>query len=168
MTALTVQEFNGLPVEQARQVLAQYCSSLAWAHRIADSRPYAGRRELLERAESDFARLTDAELVDALSAHPRIGEQPTGDGAEAAASRREQAAVTDADDAVRRQLQSANRAYEQRFDRVFLIRAAGRGPEEILAELHRRLDNDPDTERAEVLGQLGQITRLRLEEAIRT
>ena len=167
MAALTVQEFNGLPVEQARRVLAQSCASSAWVQRIADSRPYAGRRELLERAEADLARLTDAELADALSAHPRIGEQPAGDGAEAAASRREQAAVTDADDGVRQRLRAANRAYEQRFDRVFLIRAAGRGPEEILGELSRRLANDPDTERAEVLGQLGQITRLRLEGVIR-
>ena len=54
-------------------------------------------------------------------------------------------------------------AYEQRFDRVFLVRAAGRTPVELLAELERRLGNDPDTESQEVVEQLAQITRLRVE-----
>ena len=44
-------------------------------------------------------------------------------------------------------LAEGNREYEKRFDRVFLIRAAGRSSAEILAELHRRLGNDDETER---------------------
>ena len=45
---------------------------------------------------------------------------------------------------------------------MFLIRAAGRSPEEMLAELRRRLDNDAEAERAEVTEQLAQITGLRV------
>ena len=62
--------------------------------------------------------------------------------------------------------QAGNAAYEQRFDRVFLIRAAGRSAEEILAELDRRLENDDATERAETVDNLRQITALRLEQAL--
>ena len=36
---------------------------------------------------------------------------------------------------LRRRLEAGNRAYEERFDRVFLIRAAGRTGPEILAQL---------------------------------
>jgi 2-oxo-4-hydroxy-4-carboxy-5-ureidoimidazoline decarboxylase len=68
-----------------------------------------------------------------------------------------------ADDDVRAALVEGNRAYEQRFGHVFLIRAAGRSPEEMLAELRRRLANDEATERAEVTEQLAQITGLRVE-----
>ena len=68
----------------------------------------------------------------------------------------------DADAAVRAALLEGNRAYEERFDHVFLIRAAGRGPEEMLAELRRRLANDEAAERAEVTEQLAQITALRV------
>jgi 2-oxo-4-hydroxy-4-carboxy-5-ureidoimidazoline decarboxylase len=68
---------------------------------------------------------------------------------------------TAADD-VRAAILAGNRAYEERFDQVFLIRAAGRTPEEILAELQRRLGNEPDAERAEVTEQLAQITGLRV------
>ena len=59
-----------------------------------------------------------------------------------------------------------NRAYEERFDRVFLIRAAGRDGDEILAELERRLGNDDATERAETVDQLLQIALLRLEQVL--
>jgi 2-oxo-4-hydroxy-4-carboxy-5-ureidoimidazoline decarboxylase len=70
--------------------------------------------------------------------------------------------VQEADAGTRTALLEGNRAYEARFDRVFLVRAAGREPAELLAELHRRLGNDEATERAEVTEQLAQITELRL------
>jgi multidrug resistance efflux pump len=50
------------------------------------------------------------------------------------------------------------------FDRVFLIRAAGRDSHEILAELERRLGNDDAAERAETVRQLGEIMLLRLRQ----
>ncbi len=71
-----------------------------------------------------------------------------------------------ADDAVRAALLAGNRAYEARFGHVYLIRAAGRSPAEMLAALQRRLGNDPDTERGEVTRQLAEITRLRVERLV--
>ena len=54
-------------------------------------------------------------------------------------SRAEQAGVDPSDAAVAAALAEGNRAYEQRFGRVFLIRAAGRSATEILAALTERL-----------------------------
>ena len=59
--------------------------------------------------------------------------------------------MTDAAAGVTAAIAAGNAAYEQRFGRVFLIRAAGRSPEQILAELQRRLRNDDETEAAEAL-----------------
>jgi 2-oxo-4-hydroxy-4-carboxy-5-ureidoimidazoline decarboxylase len=70
--------------------------------------------------------------------------------------------MSDADAEVRAALVDGNRAYEERFGHVFLIRAAGRSPEEMLAELRRRLANDEAVERAEATEQLAQITALRV------
>ncbi|HEV7949033.1 MAG TPA: 2-oxo-4-hydroxy-4-carboxy-5-ureidoimidazoline decarboxylase, partial [Glaciihabitans sp.] len=53
-------------------------------------------------------------------------------------------------------------AYEARFGRVFLIRAAGRSRAEILSELTRRLELDDETELAIVGEQLRDIALLRL------
>ena len=46
---------------------------------------------------------------------------------------------------------------------MFLIRAAGRDAEEILAELDRRLTNADAAERAETVDNLRQIALLRLK-----
>ena len=69
-----------------------------------------------------------------------------------------------ADAEVAQALAVGNAAYEARFDRVFLIRAAGRSAPEILAELDRRLGNDDDTEREETVTQLREIALLRLRQ----
>jgi OHCU decarboxylase len=73
-----------------------------------------------------------AELEQALSAHPRIGEKPAGQQAHAALSRQEQSAVNVDDMQLAEALRMGNARYEARFGRVFLIRAKGRSGEEIL------------------------------------
>ena len=81
-------------------------------------------------------------------------------------STREQSGV-DRDDAdLLRRLEAANRAYEERFDRVFIIRAAGLSGQDVLGELARRLENRPEAERAETVEQLTQIALLRLRAAL--
>src|SRR5690606_19417888 len=100
--------------------------------------------------------------VDALSAHPRIGERLAQAGREADWSRAEQAGMGDADDALRAEIAAANQAYEQRFGHVFLICATGRSAEQMLAAARQRLNNDLDTERRVVRDELRAITRLRL------
>lgn len=126
-------------------------------------RPYPSAKALFEAADAAIRNLRPADVEEALATHPRIGDRAEGESTDARWSRQEQASVADADREIREQLQAGNLTYEQRFGHVFLIRAAGRTPAEMLAELHRRLGNDPDTERREVVEPLRQITRLRLE-----
>ena len=121
------------------------------------------RFNALDAADAACRHLTEADVAEALDAHPRIGDRAEGESTDAQFSRAEQASVADVDASTREQLRAGNLAYEERFGRVFLIRAAGRSPAEMLAELRRRLGNDPDTERREVADQLCQITRLRVE-----
>ena len=105
-------------------------------------------------------------LTQALSAHPRIGEKPTGEQAHAALSRQEQGNVNDRDTQLAQALKAGNARYEARFGRVFLIRAKGRSGEAILAALSRRLQNSERDEVQEALAQLREITLLRLEGVI--
>jgi len=72
---------------------------------------------------------------------------------------------TAADDVTAR-IAEGNAAYEERFGRVFLIRAAGRTPDEILAALERRLAGDDDAEAAEASVQLAEIALLRLRDSL--
>jgi 2-oxo-4-hydroxy-4-carboxy-5-ureidoimidazoline decarboxylase len=157
-----LDRFNAEPAEAVRAALHACNAAPSFAATVAAGRPYPSADALVARAEEVSRALPWAEVTAALAAHPRIGDRVEGASAEAAASRREQSAMGTAADDVRSAILAGNRAYEQRFDQVFLIRAAGRSPEEILAELERRLGNDPDDERAEVTEQLAQITGLRV------
>jgi len=77
-------------------------------------------------------------------------------------ARAERLAVQALAEAVRAR-EEANRAYEERFGYAFLIRAAGRSAEEMLARLRDRLGNDDATERQNVADELRQIALLRLD-----
>jgi 2-oxo-4-hydroxy-4-carboxy-5-ureidoimidazoline decarboxylase len=155
--------FNALATEAAEEELRACCASRAWARGVAAARPYRNRAALLDRADEVLARLGWKDIHEALDAHPRIGERPTGGARDAVWSRREQSAVDNVDAATRLALDEANRAYEERFGHVFLIFATGHTDTEMLAAAQERLNNDETTERDVVRGQLRQITLLRLE-----
>lgn len=159
---MDLAEFNRLPADEARNVLRPCLDVDRWIDAVIDSRPLADF-DAAEAASRSAAPLTTAEIDAAMSHHPRIGEKAKGEGAEAAHSTREQAGLGALEADVQSQLAAGNSAYEARFDRVFLIRAAGRTPEEVLSELQRRMDNTEEDENAEVGEQLIQIAELRLE-----
>jgi 2-oxo-4-hydroxy-4-carboxy-5-ureidoimidazoline decarboxylase len=157
----TITEFDTMPEDDAMAVLLECCESLSWARSVAAARPYGSRSALLDDAGDAAGRLTGTDLDDALAGHPRIGER-----ADNASSRREQAAVTTADADLLERIAAGNRAYEEKFGHVYLVRAAGRSASELLTILEHRLGNDPQTEQREVRCALADITRLRLERLI--
>jgi 2-oxo-4-hydroxy-4-carboxy-5-ureidoimidazoline decarboxylase len=159
----SLDEFNDAPPDAVVEALHACNAAPRFAAEVVAGRPYPDVEALVARAEQVARSLSWDEVSVALAAHPRIGDQVEGSSSEAEASRREQSAVSAADDATRAALVDGNTQYEERFDHVFLIRAAGRAPEEMLAELRRRLGNDADTERREATEQLAQITALRVE-----
>ncbi len=159
----SVEGFNALDGPEAAARAASCLSVPRWVEAVVSGRPYSGWAALSEKATAAATDLTDAELEGALARHPRIGERAGGQH-DAAFSAQEQSGVDPADTGTTARLAAGNVAYEQRFDRVFLIRAAGRSSEEILAELERRLANDDRTERGETVTQLREIALRRLRE----
>jgi 2-oxo-4-hydroxy-4-carboxy-5-ureidoimidazoline decarboxylase len=158
-----LDELNALPATAARARLAAVCASPAWVDAVLAARPYGNRETLRDTAARTLAGLDWTEVRTALDAHPRIGQRPAGEDREAAWSRREQAGMAAAPDAVRAELAEANRAYEERFGHVFLIFATGRTDREMLAAARDRLGHDDETERGVVRGELARIVALRLE-----
>ncbi|WP_091701639.1 2-oxo-4-hydroxy-4-carboxy-5-ureidoimidazoline decarboxylase [Microbacterium sp. cf046] len=163
---MLLDEFNVADAADAASVVAVWAAIPEWVDAVVAARPYDSVDALAELAADRAEAWTVADLDAALAHHPRIGRRPEGSGAEAAASRREQAAMTDAAAEVTAAIAAGNAAYEERFGRVFLIRAAGRSPEQILAELNRRLGDDDETESAEALRQLAEIAILRLRGSV--
>jgi len=124
-----------------------------WARAVAAGEP----------AELAMDRLTDEEWLEAMKAHPRIGERG-GDAPKS--SEREQGRAMQASAATLAALAADNRRYEERFGHVFLIFASGRSAEEILSELRRRIDNDPAAELEEAKRELRKIALTRLRAVV--
>ncbi|MCU5771527.1 2-oxo-4-hydroxy-4-carboxy-5-ureidoimidazoline decarboxylase [Erwiniaceae bacterium BAC15a-03b] len=162
---MTLDQFNQLSDAEARNAIAHCVALPGWSSALAAARPYASVDTLLQHADALASQWAGDDLARALTAHPRIGERPVGASKEAALSRQEQSAVSDDHQPLKQALRSANQQYEQRFGQVFLIRAKGRSGEAMLAELQRRLTNDPQQEQQEALTQLREITLLRLQES---
>jgi 2-oxo-4-hydroxy-4-carboxy-5-ureidoimidazoline decarboxylase len=151
---------NALPDGDAVEVLLRCCAAPGWARQVAAGRPYGSPEELLAAADAAWAAREPGDLDAAMAGHPRIGERGLSGW-----SAREQSGVG-SDGRTAEELRDANAAYEDRFGHVFLICATGRGQHEILAELRRRMANDPGTEREVAAAELGRINAIRLRKLV--
>jgi 2-oxo-4-hydroxy-4-carboxy-5-ureidoimidazoline decarboxylase len=133
-----------------------------WVAQVSESGPFGSLDHLLQTAHSAATPLSPSEIDEALAHHPRIGEKPKGNGAAQSFSRQEQTAHDATDERLAAAITAGNAAYEAKFGRIFLIRAAGRSRADVLSELRRRLELDPDSELVEVGEQLRDIALLRL------
>ena len=154
--------FNSVDRDEAIRILTPCLDISRWVNDVVDARPFASLDELLAQARKAAEPFTSDEVESALAHHPRIGERPKAQTTEAAMSRSEQAGVDPGDSGTTAALAEGNLAYEEKFGRVFLIRAAGRSAQEILGALQERLTHTPEEEDIIVAGQLREIALLRL------
>lgn len=159
---MLLTDFNTASRESAVAVLRPCLDVPRWIDEIVDGRPYVSVERLLDQAGAAAHPFGADEVARALAHHPRIGDRAAGDTPEAQMSRAEQGDADTVSPDTARALREGNRAYEERFDRVFLVRAAGRSPEEILSVLRTRLHNPPEVEDTIVAEQLREIALLRL------
>ncbi len=165
---MRIEEFNALPDAEVEAALRACVAIDSWVTDLASGRPYDDTTQLLDAGRAQVVGWAPADVEAALADHPRIGERAASDSATAAHSRNEQAGVDAADTDLAERLRDGNARYEERFDRIYLVRAKGRSGAEMLALLEQRLDNDPVTELEVTRQQLGEIALLRLADLLST
>jgi 2-oxo-4-hydroxy-4-carboxy--5-ureidoimidazoline (OHCU) decarboxylase len=111
---------------------------------------FEGRTDLVERlaelpdpldqADEVLTAMTDDEKVEALNAHPAIGQR-AGLSTRSAAEQGD-----DADPAVLSELAYLNQVYEEKFGFRFVVFVAGRSKLEILEVLQERIGNAREAE----------------------
>jgi len=159
-----LSRWNGLKIEQAADEILSCCGSKAWAQEMAARRPIPNEAGLLAASDEVWRELSLPDWLEAFRSHPRIGESHAPATPRSAAwSGEEQRNVGEAKDDIKTALAEGNRAYEERFHRIFIVCATGKSAEEILEDLRRRLDNDERTELHEAAEQQRQIAQLRLK-----
>ncbi len=157
--------WNRLPAEESMRAILPCCGSKSWAERMVALRPLADEAAVLSASDEAWQNLKRSDWMEAFNSHPRIGESRSSQSSPAQSvewSAQDQRKVADADAIVKVALADANREYEQRFGRIFIVCAAGKSAQEILEILLRRLNHDAETELHEAAEQQRQITQIRL------
>jgi 2-oxo-4-hydroxy-4-carboxy-5-ureidoimidazoline decarboxylase len=156
-------DWNSLDAIAAAAAILPCNGSHAWASKVAALRPFYTPEALFDASDQVWLALPEHDWQQAFDAHPRIGERR----AKAATSRSldwssaEQSAANP-DAATQAELAEANREYEAKFGRIFIVCATGRTAAEMLSILRERLSNDARAEMLEAAEQQRQITQLRL------
>ena len=161
--------WNSLPPEEAALEIFPCCGSNSWARQMAALRPIENENSLLAASGKIWRSVTEADWMEACAHHPRIGHTvapSTAPARSAQWSSEEQQRVGSAENNVLAALAEGNRAYEQRFNRIFIVCATDKTAQTILDILQRRLRNDDQTELHESAEQQRQITNLRLKKWI--
>jgi allantoicase len=165
---------RAMPEPELDAALRACCGSAAWVRGMADARrrepaAFGSLAALKELASSRWRALAVGDWDEAFAAHPRIGEKNAeGPRSQAAHgwSTKEQAKVSEASQAVLEELRAVNRAYEERFDRIYIVCATGKSAEEMLAIAKERLNGDPEAEVRRAADEQRKITELRLEKLV--
>lgn len=161
--AVRIRYVDSLFPQMAERFFRTACRSSGWVSDMLGRRPFGTAEQLLAAAGDAFGALERVDWLEAFAAHPRIGEREGHqDAVGEAMSATEQGATADAQGEVLAELEKVNREYEERFGYTYIVRAAGRSPEEMLAIARARLANDPETELATAAGQQREITYRRL------
>jgi len=156
--------WNALDAEAAAWEILPCCGSRAWAESLAARRPFDDTQRLFDVSDAVWEGLAEDDWREAFDSHPRIGQSHAlaATVESLAWSSEEQRAAVSPDEAAKLALAEANRQYEARFGRIFIVCAAGKSATEILAILDRRMKNTAAAEMLEAAEQQRQITQLRL------
>ena len=158
-----LEDWNRLEQETATKVILPCNGSLAWAIGVVNLYPFETPEELFAASDKVWLALPEKDWQQAFDSHPRIGEHKakvaTAQSLKWSAG--EQSAAHP-DEATQTALTAANKEYEQKFGRIFIVCATGKSAAEMLAILQRRLASDPATELKEAAEQQRQITQIRL------
>jgi 2-oxo-4-hydroxy-4-carboxy-5-ureidoimidazoline decarboxylase len=163
---IVLSRWNQLPRHGAIEEILPCCGSQAWAQQLAGRRPFSDSASLIANSDAIWNQLGAADWMEAFSKHPRIGERkapPVASTQSAAWSAQEQQSVGGANESVQVELAEANREYERRFGRIFIVCATGKSASEMLDILRRRLQNDDATELRVAAEEQRKITNIRIE-----
>ncbi|HVT46041.1 MAG TPA: allantoicase [Thermoanaerobaculia bacterium] len=157
-----VRRIDTLVPPAAAAELLRCCGSSRWVDAMLRARPFGSWDTFSAVADERWWELGRADWLEAFAAHPRIGERKTT----SSWSQEEQASALDATQKALADLERANREYETRFGHIFIVCAAGKGAEEMLALVKERLRNDSESELRIAAEEQRKITQLRLQKLV--
>lgn len=130
--------------------------------RLAAARPFRDESALFARAAEIALTMPEAERIELIDAHPRLGAPPAS---VSPASFREQGYNRETSAAIA-DLERLNAAYEGRFGFRFCVFVNGRSRPELVPVLEAALDADRDAEIRRAVADAVTIARDRFERSV--
>ena len=166
---MTLEELNNLSKKKTIEEFFKCCGSSAWAHKLADSKPFKNKQQLLEVSDHIWATCSKQDGLEAFTHHPKIGDlkslEKKFDSTKEWAGK-EQAGVDSATHKTLAELANGNHEYENKFGFIFIVCATGKTATEMLAMLNARLQNNLETEFKIAMTEQNKITHIRLEKLL--
>lgn len=162
---MTIAAFDHLDRELKKSLLLRCCGSTAWAEKMLHMPPAEDLIDLFEDAEEAWYKCSEEDWKEAFAHHPKIGDMDAlrkKFSSDKFASS-EQDSVNKASEQTLVSLANGNRRYEEKFGYIFIVCAAGKSAEEMLALLNARLNNDLEEELKIAMDEQNKITKLRLQ-----
>ncbi|MCZ7592892.1 MAG: 2-oxo-4-hydroxy-4-carboxy-5-ureidoimidazoline decarboxylase [Kiritimatiellae bacterium] len=162
---MKLEAFNALSTDEAVKDLMRCCGARRWAAQLAARRPYNTVESVMKMADDLWAKMERADVMEAFSHHPKIGDVASLRTRFASTSQwasGEQSGVQSANEEILQRLADGNTAYEEKFGYIFIVCATGKTAPEMLELLEVRLQNRPREELQIAAGEQAKITRIRL------
>ncbi|MEE3241395.1 MAG: 2-oxo-4-hydroxy-4-carboxy-5-ureidoimidazoline decarboxylase [Pseudomonadota bacterium] len=158
---MTLEEFNLLNNEDAKNVLLEFCSSKKWVKSMINKRPFIDIEQMLNDSKEVWSRSEEEDLMEAFSSHAKIGDISSIKNKYSKA-RKEQGQIIDADESVIKQLFEMNKTYELKNGFIFIVFATGKTANQMAEILKKRLLNTTEQELVNAAIQQNKITNHRI------
>ena len=163
---MTLQQFNNLTTEQAREELFKCCGCGNWADELSLLLPFSSVGSLKGVSDEMWSQCSEKDFLEAFSHHPKIGDVKSLEKKFASTQQwasGEQAAVSAAPQQVLEKLAEGNNLYEKKFGYIFIVCATGKSAAEMLDLLNQRLPNSPEQELKIAASEQNKITHIRID-----
>ncbi|KAN0009715.1 hypothetical protein ACTFIU_007014 [Dictyostelium citrinum] len=139
------------------------------ANALYSKRPFSSYQQLIDQAHSIIQSLNEAEKIQVINAHPRIGLSASQVKNSSSISYREQSCDNDSsiDQSILESLTKLNDQYESKFGFKFVVFVNGRSKKEIIPILENRINNDIQKELDLGLCEMIEISKSRLSKLLK-
>ena len=166
---MTIEALNALTPSEANEQFKLCCGASNWVEKMNQNRPFQDGNEVYKKAASIWFSLSSDDWLEAFTHHPKIGDFDSLRKKfhnTKSISKIEQSGLNDAEKSILKDLAESNQLYEDRFGFIFIVCAAGKSADEMLALIKIRLKNNMDTEILNAANEQNKITQLRLKKLL--
>ncbi|MEZ4632464.1 MAG: 2-oxo-4-hydroxy-4-carboxy-5-ureidoimidazoline decarboxylase [Deinococcales bacterium] len=165
MSSYKLHDLNQMSEEDFIKSLAWIFEDSPWvASSVSAERPFSSREALTTAMCASVEAAGDEVKRKLIIAHPDLGTRATM--ADASVKEQQGAGLSSLSPSEYQELIQLNERYKAKFHFPFILAVKGKTKADIFASLRERLDNDVAKEFTRALGEIYQIARFRLGDAV--